>query len=71
MNKSTPGSIGEQIDELVAHLIERNDRLASDMSHANAQIEQLYSHLKGVIAVAILFVGIVAFLFLDVGKLLW
>jgi len=57
------GSIGAQ---LAAHLIERNDRLASDVSNASARIEKLEARLKGTIVAAILF-GVIS----GMGKLLW
>jgi hypothetical protein len=64
--KEQPGAaIDSQLRELGASLVERTDRLASDISHNNEQIEKLQSRVAWVAIIS----GLVALVI--VMRLLW
>jgi len=47
-------SIGSQVDELMAHFIERIDCLAKDVAQINAKTEELNLRLQLTVAIAII-----------------
>lgn len=46
MNESPGAQMDRQIEELGAHLVERMDRLDSDVAHSNNEIEELRCKMR-------------------------
>ncbi len=68
MKEPAQGSLGAQLDELVAHLIERIDLLASNVSRNNAKIEELHARLAGCIGVLVVLGAVLA---ATLARILW